>query len=110
MTRVRIGFYFGAGEGHKLGPGKVALLEAVEEYGSISAAARALGLAYGRAWERVDDLNTCFKKPVVKTSARGAELTAFGSELVGRFHSMEQSALRAVSKDLRKLERQVRKR
>ncbi|MCP5060540.1 MAG: LysR family transcriptional regulator [bacterium] len=110
MTRVRMGFYFGADEVHKLGPGKVALLEAVGEHGSISAAARALGLAYGRAWERINDLNECFKTPVIETSARGTALTPFGAELVDTFHSMEAAALRAIGKDLRRLEKQVRSR
>ncbi|MCP3984069.1 MAG: LysR family transcriptional regulator [bacterium] len=108
MTKVRMGFYFGPDEGHKLGPGKVALLEAVEEHGSISAAARALGLAYGRAWERIHDLNECFETPVVETSARGAELTPFGAELVETFHSMETAAVKAMGRDLRRLEKQVR--
>ncbi len=108
MTRVRIGFYFGTDEGSKLGPGKVALLEAVREHGSISAAARASDLGYRQAWERIDDLNTCFREPVVATSSRGAALTPFGEELIQRYHAMEKAALRAVGRDLRRIEKQVR--
>lgn len=50
MARVRISVYLGEAE-HKLGPGKVRLLEAIGEHGSISAAARSMGMAYRHAWE-----------------------------------------------------------
>ena len=49
-----------------LGPGKVDLLEAIEREGSISAAARDLGLSYKRAWDLVDMMNGCFKKTLSK--------------------------------------------
>lgn len=57
---------------HSLGPGKVALLEAVREQGSISAAARTLGMAHRHASILLDDLNRCFKAPVVQTATGGA--------------------------------------
>ena len=41
----------------RVGPGKIALLEAIAEAGSISAAARSLGLSYRRAWEVVAEMN-----------------------------------------------------
>ena len=40
-----------------IGPGKVQLLEAIAEAGSISAAARSLGMSYRRAWVLVDEMN-----------------------------------------------------
>ncbi len=114
--KVRIGIYLGEGDHeHKLGPGKVALLEAVAEYGSISGAARALGLSYRHAWARIDDLNRCFREPVVTTATGGprgggATLTEFGHELVERFHAIEQTALGAIDHELRALTAQVRRR
>ena len=44
-----------------LGPGKIDLLDAIERAGSISGAARDLGLSYKRAWDLVDMMNRCFK-------------------------------------------------
>ena len=35
----------------RIGPGKIALLEAISREGSISAAGRALGMSYKRAWD-----------------------------------------------------------
>jgi len=109
MARVRLGFYL---DGHKLGPGKVALLEAIRKHGSISAAARSMGMAYRHAWELVDDLNACFAEPVVATAAGGRDgggtrLTPLGEEVIRRFHGMEAAAGRAVRRDLEALEARV---
>ncbi len=87
-----------------VGPGKVALLRAVSETGSISAAARSLELSYKKAWELVDDLNGMFKEPVVQThiggSARGgATLTAFGERLIG-IYDQANAAANAASASL----------
>jgi molybdate transport system regulatory protein len=110
MPRVRIRIQFDGD--HSLGPGKAELLEAVAEHGSISAAARSMGMAYRHAWELVDDLNQCFRRPVLATTAGGragggAALTPFGAELVRRFRSMERSAARAMARDLAALDREL---
>ena len=104
MARIKLAVYLGKEE-HKLGPGKVRLLEAIEEIGSISAAARSMGMAYRHAWELVDDLNRCFAKPIVAVSiggreGGGAKLTPRGRELIERFHRMEKAARRAIGRDL----------
>jgi molybdate transport system regulatory protein len=93
---------------HSLGPGKVQLLEAVRESGSISAAARSMDMAYRHAWEMIDDLNAGFGRAVVATASGGqagggATLTEFGEELVRRFRSMEAATHRAIARDLRAL-------
>ena len=40
-----------------VGPGKIALLEAVDKTGSITAAAKSLDMSYRRAWLLLDELN-----------------------------------------------------
>jgi molybdate transport system regulatory protein len=111
VTRVRLRIYLGEEE-HKLGPGKIQLLEAIREHGSISAAARSLGMAYRHAWELIDDLNRCFETPVVEASTGGragggAEVTRFGEELIRRFHAMEKATRRAIGRELAALEARV---
>jgi molybdate transport system regulatory protein len=111
VARVRLRIYLGEEE-HKLGPGKVRLLEAIREYGSISAAARSMGMAYRHAWELVDDLNRCFRTPVVAASTGGrtgggAAITPLGEELIQRFHAMEKATSRAIARDLDALDAQV---
>jgi molybdate transport system regulatory protein len=93
------------GEDIAIGPGKVDLLEAIRATGSITAAAKALGMSYRRAWLLVDTMNRCFVTPVVATEAGGASgggtrLTPTGAEVVRRYRSMEAKAAKAGSRDL----------
>jgi molybdate transport system regulatory protein len=81
----------------RVGPGKIALLEAIERTGSISAAGRASRMSYRRAWLLVDELNALFARPVVAThtggpGGGGAALTPLGHDLVARFRLLERRA------------------
>jgi molybdate transport system regulatory protein len=110
MTRVSLRFEFGP---HlQIGHGKVRLLELIDELGSISAAGRAMGMSYRRAWLLVDSLNQGFLTPAVETQmggskGGGASLTPFGHELVAQFRAMERAARRAVEPRLARLEQQL---
>lgn len=93
----------------RLGPGKIILLEEIARSGSISAAGRALGMSYRRAWLLVDELNRLFGSPVVATQlggshGGGAALTALGSEVVARYRALEQAAEPLVAEHLGPLE------
>lgn len=88
-----------------LGPGKADLLEAVAEAGSITAAARAMGMSYRRAWILIEAMNRDFKAPLVKTSAGGsggggARVTDAGNEALRRYRAMEDKAAAAVKKEI----------
>lgn len=100
--------------GGRIGPGKVALLEAIAAHGSISAAGRALGMSYRRAWDLVEDLNTIFGSPVAARqiggrNGGGATLTPLGEDLVRRFRAVERAALAAVQGDVDALQAEVRR-
>ena len=84
-----------------VGPGKVALLDALAETGSISAAARTLGMSYRRAWLLIDAMNRCFREPVIETASGGkggggAQVTEIGQEVLRRYRSMEETAVASV--------------
>lgn len=88
-----------------MGPGKAALLQAIAETGSISAAARHMEMSYRRAWLLVDTMNQCFKSPVVVTltggkSGGGAAVTEFGMLVLDRYRKMETKASASVAKEL----------
>lgn len=105
----RLRLHIHVDDAHSLGPGKIALLEAIDAEGSISAAARAMDMAYRHAWELVDDMNQCFRGGVVRTGTGGADgggarLTPTGRELVARFRTMERGANAAIAPDLAALE------
>jgi molybdate transport system regulatory protein len=97
-------------QGIAIGPGKVALIESIGETGSITAAARQLGMSYRRAWLLVDELNRSLRSPAVTTAAGGAHgggtlLTPVGHELVRRYREVERTAHEACARDLAALVR-----
>ncbi len=71
QARPRLRIDFGADA--RLGPGKVELLVAIGETGSISAAGRRLGMSYRRAWLLVDQVNRLFREPAVMAVAGGSQ-------------------------------------
>ena len=98
------------GEEIAIGPGKVALLQAIAETGSITGAAKQLGMSYRRAWLLVDDMNRCFKKPVVDSAKGGKEgggtvVTDIGLEVIRLYRGIEAQAQKAATKDMEKLTR-----
>lgn len=95
---------------HALGPGKADLLDAIAAQGSISAAGRALGMSYKRAWQLVDDLNRSFAAPLVQASkgggrGGGAELTGTGRKVLEAYRQIGSKAQVAAGAELRKLAR-----
>ena len=96
-----------------MGPGKAELVERIAQTGSISAAARAMGMSYRRAWQLVEALNAAFREPVVVTAVGGergggARVTPFGTRLVAQFRAMEDKASAAIAADLRRFARHQR--
>jgi molybdate transport system regulatory protein len=97
-----------------MGPGKAQLVALIDSTGSISAAARELGMSYRRAWQLVDALNASFKEPVVLTAVGGkrgggAVVTDYGRALVAQFRAMEDRASAAIAADVARFNAQLRK-
>ena len=91
-----------------IGPGKVDLLEAIAETGSISAAARAMKMSYRRAWMLVETMNDCFDQPLVSTitggrSGGGATLTEQGETVLNAYVEMQREVQHLASQHLHKL-------
>jgi len=85
-----------------LGPGKVDLLEAIDESGSISAAAKSIGMSYRRAWMLVATMNDSFRERLVETSPRrqaGAKLTPTGRNVLRLYRRIESRSATAVQRD-----------
>jgi molybdate transport system regulatory protein len=109
MSSMRLTVRVDFGAAGSLGPGKIRLLVMIGKYGSISRAGRSLGMSYRRAWLLVDDLNRCFREPVVTTKpggvrGGGAMLTPFGLDLIRKYRSIESRAASAAKRQLRDLE------
>jgi molybdate transport system regulatory protein len=105
--RLRINY----GRRFAFGPGKAELLEHIERTGSISEAARAMGMSYMRAWTLVKSLDRGFAEPLVSKSRGGstrggATVTKTGRRVLSLYREMEtasQAAIQAASKKLNRL-------
>lgn len=95
-----------------LGPGKIDLLRKVGESGSISAAARELGMPYKRAWLLIDSLNRGLASPVLETviggkAGGGARLTALGAALIAAYDALEAKLNASAEAELAEIMRLV---
>jgi molybdate transport system regulatory protein len=103
VARVRVSIVFKSGA--RIGPGKTKLLESIRDTGSISAAAREMGMSYKRAWVLLDSINQAFTEPVVTAApggvgGGGAILTAFGAEVLERYNRILDRAANNAVDDL----------
>ena len=109
LPRIRVT----AGNQIALGPGKVDLLEEIDRSGSISKAARELGLSYRRAWTLVNTMNKSFKSFLVEGSAGGkkgggANLTSLGKKIAKTYRTMESKAEIAMQSDWKVIQRSLK--
>ncbi len=93
------------GDDFYIGPGRADLLELIAETGSISAAGKAMGMSYKRAWGLVQALNDGFGAPLVETSRGGsaqggATLTTLGREVLDRYRHMQQATRETIATDV----------
>jgi molybdate transport system regulatory protein len=100
-TRPRAVYKVDFGGGVRLGPGKVRLLELIDETGSIAGAARKMEMSYRRAWLLIGELKQIFGVEVVETAAGGkqgggARVTPFGKKVIATFRGVERQAEKAT--------------
>jgi molybdate transport system regulatory protein len=100
--------------GDRIGPGKIALLEAIRDTGSISAGARKVGMSYRRAWLLVEQINAALKEPAVTGASGGrrgggATVTPAGEEVIKLYRAIESAAGKSVANEVRALEKLARK-
>ena len=96
--RLRLVFEASAGTSLALGPGKGELLAQIAAKGSISAAGRAMGMSYRRAWLLVGEMNHGFRQPLIDISrggskGGGARLTQNGHRVLALFRALEARVL-----------------
>lgn len=102
--RIRIAFP----KGH-VGRGKIALLEQIEKVGTISGAAKEMGMTYRRAWHLLETLQSVINEDVVETSVGGkkgggARLTPVGKELITLYRDAEVEASKGAEPLLKKMD------
>jgi molybdate transport system regulatory protein len=90
-----------------LGEGRVALLEAIEETGSLSKAAKSLKMSYKKAWSLIDALNSRAERPVITTSiggkgGGGAKITPYGKALINAFNTVNKNCWKFLDEEMKK--------
>jgi molybdate transport system regulatory protein len=113
MAGPRLSIRIDLASGERIGPGKIALLEAIRSTGSISAGARALGMSYRRAWLLVEEINNALREPAVTAetggrSGGGAALTPVGERVIGLYRAIETHARTATGGEFRAMGKLVR--
>lgn len=96
--------WLSAGGESLAGHGRIGLLRAVAEHGSITAAAKAFGMSYKAAWDAINAMNQRASQPVVERTAGGkgggaTRLTPYGQRLIERYeqvNAVHQRFLRLI--------------
>lgn len=91
--------------GTLIGPGKIALLEAIRSTGSVSAACRATSISYRKTRDLLDALNATFEGPVIEATkggnkGGGTTLTPLGEALIECYRNAEAAANRAAIREM----------
>lgn len=94
--------------GGRFGPGKAALLEAIQSSGSIAGGARSLGMSYPRALKLVESMNVLFRSPLIESShggkdGGGAVLTEQGLKVLASYHALCEQADAATKSSRREI-------
>ncbi len=93
-----------------LGEGRVLLLKAIRETGSLSKAAKSINISYKKAWGLLDSINKSAKKPVTINTTGGkggggTELTDYGKSLIQVFDEINKDCWEFLDNQLEKIER-----
>jgi molybdate transport system regulatory protein len=95
-------------DGTFLGHGRVALLERIREYGSITKAAKAMEMSYRHAWDLVDSMNRQAERPFVKLvtggkGGGGARVTEDGERAIQLFWRFSEDFQKFLKQEQGKL-------
>lgn len=108
MSDLILSIRIDAAEG-RIGPGKLALMRAIRAQGSLTAAAKALGMSYRRAWSLSEELNGLAAAPLIAkssggTARGGAELTAKGAQVLALCEQLVEKASQSTEPELAALQ------
>jgi molybdate transport system regulatory protein len=94
MARVALRFRLDFPNGFSVGPGKIELLRAIDKHGSLSEAAKSIGLSYRQGWLLVKDLNDTFRNPITTSTVGGRTgggvcVTPLGKMLINAYEEAD---------------------
>ncbi len=88
-------------ENFNIGPGKISLLESIISNGSISSAAKEMGMSYRKAWKLIKEINDFSSTKIVITNtggkgAGGAKISDKGLLFIKAFRNIERKSFKAA--------------
>jgi molybdate transport system regulatory protein len=113
MAGAHLSIRIDLASGNRIGPGKIALLEAIRSAGSISGAARSIGMSYRRAWLLVEEINLTVREPAVTAETGGvrgggAVVTPVGEQIIDLYRAIESQARSAAESEFRAIGKLIR--
>ncbi len=102
--QIRVRCWVDIGGVKHFGPGPAELFELIDESGSISKAAKAMGISYKKAWALIEKMNTRGQKPYVIArqggkKGGGTELTAVGKKVMESFKKLNSKIQSVVERE-----------
>jgi molybdate transport system regulatory protein len=114
MAETQVSIRIDLERGGRIGPGKIALLEAISKTGSITSAARSMNMSRMTAWLLVEEINKLLSKPAVTAQSGGAgggggaKLTPVGQKLIQHYHSIEKRTRAAARSEFQAFHKLLR--
>jgi molybdate transport system regulatory protein len=107
--KIKSRIWIEVGDNVLLGEGRVRLLKAVDATGSLSKAAKSIGMSYKKAWTLIDAVNKSAKEAVVVTSIGGQNgggtiITPYGKNLIGAFEKINRKCWSFLDQELQTLD------
>jgi len=98
MYKIKSRIWIETDQGMFLGNGRVQLLKAIEETGSLTKAAKSLKMSYKKAWNLIDSVNKNAAEEVVSTNVGGkagggAIVTDYGKNLIQKFDELNEETI-----------------
>ena len=114
MARAHLSIRIDLASGCRIGPGKIALLEAIRSTGSISGASRLTGMSYRKTWLLVEEINRALRTPAVATETGGAggggaTITPVGEKIISLYREIEAQTGQAAGGPLHAIGKLTRK-
>lgn len=109
MYQIKSRIWIEGKEGVFLGEGRIQILKAIASEGSVSKAAKSLGMSYKKAWNLVDSINKNASTPVIKTNTGGSggggtEITEYGLKMILAFENINKNCWDFLDEQLKSLQ------